>query len=89
MKVASFEHNHYGVFERSDSSEDDEEPRTKKGIRPTGNPNSRISEMGFLLGTILFVAALIFFFTQYLLKGTKSKFEEDDDNDSLISGQSR
>lgn len=83
MKAAIFEHNHYGVFERSDSSEEEDRVIIKKGIRPTGNPDSRISEIGFLIGTIVFVGVLIFIFTQYILKGATKKFEDVDDGSDL------
>jgi hypothetical protein len=81
MKAAIFEHNHYGVFERSESSEEEDHAIIKKGIRPTGNPESRISEIGFLVGTVVVVGILIFIFTQFVLKGAKNKFEDDDGSD--------
>lgn len=66
----------YGVYSRPATSDEssDEELRPVNGIRP-GDPNSGISEIGFLLGSLALVAIFILFWTHVLMKSPLSKFD--------------
>jgi hypothetical protein len=69
----------YGVYARPASGDEssDEELKPVNGIRP-GDPNSRISEIGFLMGTLALVAMFIMLWTHVLMKAPLSKFDNND-----------
>jgi len=72
------DHNHYGMYEKEkyeSPSEDDEDMEYRVDLRPPVDPRSRVSELGFLVGSILTVAGFILFWTHFLMDGAKVKFE--------------
>jgi hypothetical protein len=73
--LGSKEQVNYGIYDRKESSED--EPIIGS-IRPPVDPNSRLSEIGFLVGTAIFVTGLIVIFTQFMVP--KHKFSDSDDD---------
>mmetsp|Transcript_15577 Transcript_15577/g.31175 ORF Transcript_15577/g.31175 Transcript_15577/m.31175 type:complete len:84 (-) Transcript_15577:201-452(-) len=70
-------HTSYGLYEKAIDTSSEEEETVVVGDIKRGNPNSKISEIGFLFGTMLVVGGLVFFFTHLLTNGPEKKFEDD------------
>ncbi len=92
--VISSQHNTYGAYEkkgisdvgrvfegleRPESSEEDNEPVSH--LRPAVDTRSGLSEIGFLVGTVLFVGGFIMFWSHVLLRSTVKKFDEDESSE--------
>jgi hypothetical protein len=79
----------YGVYSRPASADEssDEDLRPVNGLRP-GDPNSSISEIGFLLGSLALVALFILFWTHVLMKSPLSKFDDGEANGDITEATS-
>ena len=77
------EHNHYGVYEKAqaDSSESDDDDDIHSKVPASAvraaDPNSRLSEIGFLVGTACVVAGFIWLWLHLLMKEPLSKFDDE------------
>ena len=84
-------HSHYGMYEKRDlSSEEDEDDEREwnSDRRPPPDPNSRISEIGFLLGSFCVVGGFILLWTHFLMNGPTEKFAHAEAGAEAAHGES-
>jgi hypothetical protein len=73
-------HTSYGLYERTREDTSSDEDRTLiVGDIKQGDPNSKVSELGFLVGIMILVGGLIFMFTHLLANGPERKFQDDNE----------